>query len=105
MRQRAVAALSETGATFSVALEGVRKSWDVRHWWREYVLHPGAVLHERVPDLHAVVAVQHHHTDIDALNNGQQPVKLVQINGIRHGSGHQVGEFLGQPLDRVFREQ
>jgi phospholipid/cholesterol/gamma-HCH transport system permease protein len=38
MRQRAVAALSETGATFSVALEGVRKSWDVRHWWREYVL-------------------------------------------------------------------
>jgi phospholipid/cholesterol/gamma-HCH transport system permease protein len=38
MKQRVVAALSETGATFAVALEGVRHSWDVRHWWREYVL-------------------------------------------------------------------
>ena len=30
--------LAEAGGTISLALEGVRHSWDVRHWWREYVV-------------------------------------------------------------------
>lgn len=38
MRQRVVTALAETGETFSLAFEGVRKSWEVARWWREYVL-------------------------------------------------------------------
>ena len=27
----------ETGNMFAVALEGLRRTWDVRSWWREYV--------------------------------------------------------------------
>ncbi|MGH9138919.1 MAG: MlaE family ABC transporter permease [Acidimicrobiales bacterium] len=29
--------LYETGGTFAVLLEGLRRTWDVRKWWREYV--------------------------------------------------------------------
>jgi phospholipid/cholesterol/gamma-HCH transport system permease protein len=28
---------AETGGMVSLALEAVRRTWDVRHWWREYV--------------------------------------------------------------------
>jgi len=38
MSGRAGRLLGETGGTISIALEGVRKTWDVRHWWREYVV-------------------------------------------------------------------
>jgi len=27
----------ETGNLFAVSLEGVRRAWDVRHWWQEYL--------------------------------------------------------------------
>src|SRR3546814_15253037 len=30
--------LADAGGTISLALEGVRNTWDVRHWWREYVV-------------------------------------------------------------------
>ncbi|HAS12708.1 MAG TPA: ABC transporter permease, partial [Acidimicrobiaceae bacterium] len=30
--------LADTGGTISLTLEGVRNTWDVRHWWREYVV-------------------------------------------------------------------
>jgi len=30
-------AIFETGEMFSIALEGFRKSWHIRMWWREYV--------------------------------------------------------------------
>jgi phospholipid/cholesterol/gamma-HCH transport system permease protein len=29
--------VSETGELAAVALEGLRKTWDVRMWWRDYV--------------------------------------------------------------------
>jgi ABC-type transporter Mla maintaining outer membrane lipid asymmetry permease subunit MlaE len=29
--------LSETGLMFAIALEGLRNTWDIRHWWKEYV--------------------------------------------------------------------
>lgn len=34
---RVSAALAEAGGTFSLALEGVRYTWAVKRWWREYV--------------------------------------------------------------------
>jgi phospholipid/cholesterol/gamma-HCH transport system permease protein len=27
----------ETGNLFAISLEGLRKTWDVRHWWQEYL--------------------------------------------------------------------
>ena len=30
-------AIFETGEMFTIALEGFRKSWNIRMWWREYV--------------------------------------------------------------------
>src|SRR3546814_20735594 len=30
--------LADAGGTISLALDGVRTTWDVRHWWREYVV-------------------------------------------------------------------
>jgi phospholipid/cholesterol/gamma-HCH transport system permease protein len=29
--------LRETGNLFAISLEGLRKTWDVRHWWKEYL--------------------------------------------------------------------
>src|SRR4051812_36965431 len=29
--------IRETGNLFAISLEGVRRTWDVKHWWREYV--------------------------------------------------------------------
>lgn len=29
--------ISETGLMFAIALEGLRNTWDIRHWWKEYV--------------------------------------------------------------------
>ena len=31
------ALLRETGNMFAVALEGFRRTWDVKQWWKEYV--------------------------------------------------------------------
>ena len=28
----------ESGNLFAISLEGLRKTWDVRHWWKEYLL-------------------------------------------------------------------
>ncbi|MDQ1395406.1 MAG: phospholipid/cholesterol/gamma-HCH transport system permease protein, partial [Acidimicrobiaceae bacterium] len=27
----------ETGNMFAVALDGLRRTWDIRQWWREYI--------------------------------------------------------------------
>ncbi|MDT4841731.1 hypothetical protein D3C71_1673760 [compost metagenome] len=43
-----------------------------------------AVLHEGIPDLYTVFAIQHHDADIDALHHRQQPVKLVEIQVFVH---------------------
>ena len=29
--------LREAGNLFAISLEGLRKTWDVRHWWKEYL--------------------------------------------------------------------
>ncbi|MGI8663582.1 MAG: MlaE family ABC transporter permease [Acidimicrobiales bacterium] len=29
--------IRETGNMFAISLEGVRRSWDVKHWWKEYL--------------------------------------------------------------------
>lgn len=28
----------ETGNLFAISLEGLRRTWDIRHWWKEYLL-------------------------------------------------------------------
>jgi len=35
--KRALHGLSETGLMFAITLEGLRNTWDVRHWWKEYI--------------------------------------------------------------------
>jgi len=37
VRRRVVFVLSETGGMFSLALEGVRRTWEIGRWWREYI--------------------------------------------------------------------
>ncbi|MEY2455069.1 MAG: phospholipid/cholesterol/gamma-HCH transport system permease protein, partial [Acidimicrobiaceae bacterium] len=27
----------ETGNLFAISLEGVRRTWDLKHWWKEYL--------------------------------------------------------------------
>jgi phospholipid/cholesterol/gamma-HCH transport system permease protein len=36
-RQRAETMVYQTGSLFIIAVEGFRKSWDVRRWWGEYI--------------------------------------------------------------------
>lgn len=37
MKRRVAYVLAETGGMFSLALEGVRRTWEIGRWWREYV--------------------------------------------------------------------
>lgn len=37
IRQRATSVVYQTGSLFIVAIEGFRKTWDLRRWWAEYV--------------------------------------------------------------------
>lgn len=36
-RRRAERALDESGLLFVTLLEGLRRTWDIRHWWAEFV--------------------------------------------------------------------
>ncbi len=38
MKNRIAGVLAETGGTFSLTLEAIRSTWDVPHWWREFVV-------------------------------------------------------------------
>lgn len=38
MKNRIAVVLAETGGTFSLTLEAIRGTWDLRHWWREFVV-------------------------------------------------------------------
>ena len=29
--------IREAGNLFAITLEGLRKTWDVKHWWQEYL--------------------------------------------------------------------
>jgi len=38
LKNRIAVVLAETGGTFSLTLEAIRGTWDLRHWWREFVV-------------------------------------------------------------------
>jgi len=38
LKNRIAGVLAETGGTFSLTLEAIRSTWDVPHWWREFVV-------------------------------------------------------------------